>query len=315
MRFIACAGVLATGVLIGGSGVGIAFADTGDAAGAESETAAVTSNSDDSNSESAGTDASNRDPPTSTVGNGREGIGVLASEEEKNNNDLPIATTKFQGSLTIPILRIPRSDELPASGLPNPGLFYTTVVIPVPTLGEVLAAMQPQPEPTPAPGPAFRTQEEAPPVADSGGGGVDPLAVGVAAEPPVVKAPLVIAPLPIPRPPAQPRVVPVGAAAGVTPAPVVADVVVAGARTPLIRGSLQPTVEPAARQLTPMNGQATRLGYPRALRNPTAGELALIALPGVAGLLMATVSGGFIGYRQANSARLLRAQAAARFLR
>jgi hypothetical protein len=216
----------------------------------------------------------------------------------------------------IPILRIPRQDELPASGLPNPSLFYTTVVIPVPTLAELLTAMQSQPQPTPAPGPAFRTQEEAPPVADSsGGGGIDPLSVGVAAEPPVLQARLVIAPLPIPRPPAPPPVVPLGGAAGAPPAPVVVDVAVAGARTPVIRGSLQPTVQPEATSLTPMSGQTVRLGYPRYLRNPTTGELAVLALPGVTGLLVLTMSGGFIGYRQANSARLIRSQSAARFLR
>ena len=73
--------------------------------------------------------------------------------------------------MTIPILRVPTPAELAASGVPDPSLFDTTVVIPVPTLGELLAAMQPQPQPTPASGPAFRTQEEAPPVVDSGGGG------------------------------------------------------------------------------------------------------------------------------------------------
>jgi hypothetical protein len=64
-----------------------------------------------------------------------------------------------------------------------------------------------------------------------------------------------------------------------------------------------------------MSGQATRLGYPRYLRNPTVGELAAVALPGAAGLLFFTFSGGFIGYRQANSARFIRAQGAERFLR
>lgn len=120
-----------------------------------------------------------------------------------------------------------------------PGLFYTTLVIPVPTLGELRAAMQPQP-PTPAPRPTFKTQEEAPPVADSGGGGVDPLSVGVAAEPPVLQAPLVIAPLPIPIPGGPLPVAPHGTAAGAGPAQVVADVA-AGARAPAIRGSVQPT--------------------------------------------------------------------------
>lgn len=313
VRLIACAGMLATGLLMSGAGVGIALADTGDGADSGPETAAVASKSDDNNSDSQAGGASNPDPPSSTVGNGREDVGVQSREEEKKNNDPPAATKKFSGSVIIPILRIPRQDELPASGLPNPALFYTTVVVPVPTLADLLTAMQPQP--TPAPGPSFKTREEAPPVVDSGGGGggIDPLSVGAAAEPPVLQAPLVIAPLPIPLPPAP--VAPLGAAAGAAPAPVVADVAVAGARAPVIRGSLPPPAEPAAAPLTPMSGQAARLGYQRYLRDPTAGELAVLALPGVAGLLVLTVSGGFVGYRQANSARMIRAHSAARFLR
>jgi hypothetical protein len=198
---------------------------------------------------------------------------------------------------------------LPASGLPNPCLFYTTLV----TLADVFAAMQPQPAPSPAPRPAFRTQEEGPPVADSGGGGVDAVSTGVAAEPPVLQAPLVIAPLPIPLPPAVAPVAPLGASTGPAPAPV--DAVAVGANAPVIRGALPPTVEQPAGTLTPMSGQATRLGYSRYLRSPTAGELAAVALPGVAGLLFLTFSGGCIGYRQANSVRFLRAQDAERFLR
>jgi hypothetical protein len=38
-------------------------------------------------------------------------------------------------------------------------------------------------------------------------------------------------------------------------------------------------------------------------------------LPGATGLLILTFSGGFIGYRQANSVRFIRAQSAERFLR
>jgi hypothetical protein len=296
MRLFVCAGVLSTGLLMGG---GIAFADTGDAAGDAPDAAAVTSKSDDNDSETGGAGASNPEPPSSTIGNGRQDVDVKTTEDDKKNNGLPSPTKKF---------------EPPRSGLPNPCLFYTTLVIPLSTLGKLLAGMQPQP-PTPVPGPTFKTQEEAPPVADSGGGGVDPLSVGVAAEPPVLQAPLVIAPLPIPIS-APPRpVAPVGAPAGATPAPVpvaAVDVAAAGASAPLIRGSLQ---EPASTSLTLTGGQATRLGYPRSLREPTAGELALLALPGLAGLLVLTLSGGFIGYRQANSEHAFRAQSAARFLR
>jgi hypothetical protein len=314
MRSIACAGLLATGLLMGGAGAGIAVADTGDSAGGGPEGASVTSKVD-SGSDGA-SEATKPDPPTSTVGSGRDDVDVQPADEDEKSNGSPVGTTKFKGSITIPILRIPRKDELPASGLPDPRLFYTTVVIPVPTLAEFFAAMQPQPEPAPQPGPAFRTQEEGPPVADSGGGGVDPLSTGVAAEPPVLRAPMVIAPLPIPLPPAVEPVLPLGASAGGGPAPVVvADTVAVGARAPIIRGSLPPAVEPPARSLTPMSGQATRLGYPRSLRNPTAGELAAIALPGATGLLFLTFSGGVIGYRQANSLRFIRTQGAERFLR
>ena len=133
---------------------------------------------------------------------------------------------------------------------------------------------------------------------------VDPPSTGVAAELPVLPAPLVIAPLPIPLPAAP--VAPLGASAAAPPAPqvVVAETVAVGASAPMIRGSLPATVEPPAGSLTPMSGQATRLGYPRFLRSPTAGELAAIALPGATGLLFLTFSGGFIGYRQANSVRV-----------
>ncbi|WP_156752115.1 hypothetical protein [Mycobacterium sp. ACS1612] len=217
--------------------------------------------------------------------------------------------------MVIPYFRIPRQKELPPSRLPDPSLFYETIVIPVPTLGDLLAALQP-PRPAPVPGPSLKVQaKEAPPVVDSiggGNGGVDPLAAAYSAEPPVLQAPLVIAPLPIPLSAPPPPV----AAAGVPSAPVAA----AGAPVPAIRGSLPPPPEPVANAVTPMSGHTvtprpTRLGYPRELRSPTPAEVAMLALPGVAGLLLLTVSGGVIGYRQANSARLLRAQPAARFLR
>jgi hypothetical protein len=59
----------------------------------------------------------------------------------------------------------------------------------------------------------------------------------------------------------------------------------------------------------------TPVGYPRYLRNPTVGELAAVALPGVGGLMFLTLGGGFIGYRQANSVRFIRTDGGERFLR
>jgi hypothetical protein len=83
----------------------------------------------------------------------------------------------------------------------------------------------------------------------------------------------------------------------------------------MIRGSLTTNAEPPARTMTPMTGEPTQLGYPRYLRSPTPGELALAALPGAAGLVVLTFSGGLIGYRQANATRIIRTHSAERFLR
>src|SRR5689334_15733473 len=77
MRLFACAGVLSTGLLMSG---GIAFADTGDAAGSAPDAAAVTSKSDDNNSGSGAAGSSNPEPPGSTVGNGRDGVDVKTGE-------------------------------------------------------------------------------------------------------------------------------------------------------------------------------------------------------------------------------------------
>jgi hypothetical protein len=88
----------------------------------------------------------------------------------------------------------------------------------------------------------------------------------------------------------------------------------AGANAPMIRGSLSPRADSSPNTLTPMSGQATRVGYPRSLQNPTIGQLAVVALPGVGGLMFLTFSGSVIGYRQANSTRYLRTAGAERFL-
>jgi hypothetical protein len=118
MRLIACAGLLATGLLMGCAGTGIAIADTGDSAVGGTEGASVTSKID-GGSDSA-SDAPKPDPPTSTVGSGRDDVGVKSADEEnkdedKKKDDFPAGSNKFKGSFTVPIQRIPRKDELPAS--------------------------------------------------------------------------------------------------------------------------------------------------------------------------------------------------------
>ena len=80
-------------------------------------------------------DATQGRPPTSTVGSGRDDVDVKSSDEDNQNDGIPTGTRKFESALTTRILRIPRKDELPKSGLPDP-LFHTTVEIQVPTLAE-----------------------------------------------------------------------------------------------------------------------------------------------------------------------------------
>jgi hypothetical protein len=310
MRLIACAGALAGALLLGGAGAGISMAGPGESADAGSDGVSASADIDDSSDgvRSAGSDAEpDNDRPTSTVGNGREDTDQKPSGGEGTNKP---------HSLSISVFRMPVPEEF-AGGWPNPSVFFSTVEVPVPSIDGFLTALsQPKPEPTPSP--SFRTQEEAPVVdamGSGGDGGVDPVAAG-RGEPPVFEVPLVVAPpMPIPAVAA-----PAGPLAASTPSggpsPAVgAQTTAAGARAPSIRGSLAPTGESASgKSLTPMGGQATRVGYPRSLRNPTVGELAAVALPGLAGLMLFTFSGGVIGYRQANSIRFLRTASADRFL-
>lgn len=204
---------------------------------------------------------------------------------------------------------------------------FTTVVISVPT-GSILRAYgQPQPRPEPTPSPSFRTSEvptEMPDVEaidSSGQGGSD----YVPADLRPVRAPLVIAPPPVAplRPVAPPAAPPVIPSVPVAPPQAggrsgsqlhVPGSVVAGA-PPGVRGPAPESVPPPAAGARPVEIPATRLGYQQYLRTAKLGDMAVVALPGVTGLMFLTFGGGFIGYRQANSVRFLRTQGAERFLR
>lgn len=251
----------------------------------------------------------------------RGGDGGVREEPAPKPAPRPTAVPSFEHSITIPWLRLPAAGEIPAGTWPTASTFDTTVAIPVPTLEEFLRALRVVPAPAPAPGPAFRTQQEAPPVADAttgtstggvgGGGGGG----GAMADPVVVRAPLVS----VPRATTvagRPTKTSPGAGAGAAVPPGVTQPGVAGVRTPVIRGSVAPTPGATAPlPATPAGGQSPRVGaYSRGMTSPTLAEIAAVALPGVAGLLFLTFSGGMIGYRQANSGRFVRTAGAERFL-
>jgi hypothetical protein len=204
---------------------------------------------------------------------------------------------------------------------------FTTVVISVPTGSIVRAYGQPQPQPEPTPSPSFRTSEvpaEVPnvEVIDSSGEGGSDYAQAGDLQP--VRAPLVIAPPPVapPRPvvpPGAPPVIPPVAvappAAGGRPGSQVQvpNSIVAGS-PPRMRGPAPTLAPPPATAAVPVEVPATRLGYQQYLRTAKVTDMAVVALPGVVGLVLMTVSGTVIGHRQARAGHMLRHNGTARFM-
>jgi hypothetical protein len=227
-------------------------------------------------------------------------------------------------SVPIPPPPVPGYQEMQLTlDLSDPFKAYTSVGETLKTVNSLLTDAYaqydpfkpPAPTPEPQPSPTFRILEEEPSVVDAGGtGGADgaaPLSSGSSGLP-VMQAPLVVpqvrfeAPRPITGsiPAEQPQVPGAGSAA---------------ARAPEVRGSGPQTGStPTEQLLTSGSVSATsnpplREGYPRYLRSARINQVATVALPGLAGLIAITASGSVIGYRQANSGRYLRSDAA-RFL-
>jgi hypothetical protein len=185
---------------------------------------------------------------------------------------------------------------------------------------QVLSQPTPEPEPEVVPGPAFRgPAPEAPapePVLDASGGvagGSDYQGTGFGGAP-VLSAPVVAAPVAPPATARFPSFPPAG-----TSSPGVGTAAARG--TSGVEGPTAGGVRTAGpRQQAPvgtvkaMSGQAPRQGYTDYLRRPALPQLAGAALPGVAGILLMTVGGGVIGYRQASAGRMIRAGGASRYL-
>jgi hypothetical protein len=126
-----------------------------------------------------------------------------------------------------------------------------------------------------------------------------PLGVGLAPVP--VGLPMVIL-----APP------PVDIAARTVPEP--ASVPQAGVRAPAqVAEKVQERVPegPMGRKALP---ESFRAGYPEYLRSARMGEVAGVAAPGIAGILILTAAGGLVGYRQAKAGLAVRAAGTARFL-
>jgi hypothetical protein len=188
----------------------------------------------------------------------------------------------------------------------------------------VMLALVPTPEPQPEPqmkvfekenvaeAPAIDVSGEPSPVVSPSGSGMQDLSV--------VRMPMVVPAaaafrLAPPRPFSEaspPAATPQGlVGGGAVPAARGSDVLVGGAAVPqAVRASEVRTgsrgAETPLENVTSSNANSSlRQGVPQSLRNARMIELTSVALPGLAGLLAITVSGGVIGFRQASSVRYL----------
>lgn len=217
----------------------------------------------------------------------------------------------FTPEFSVPLPTLPGTEGLRLSiDLTDPYATYSTVQQTVNTFNSLLSdAYAPyNPFPPPRPEPSFRITEEEPVLDADGVGGSDPFSAGL----PVLQAPMVVPPMAAPRGFPEPF-------RGGGARPEVIGGGTAGVQTPGIRGSVTPNgsvrAEPLPSGTAPPTGSpALRQGYPQYLRSAPIGQIAAVALPGLAGLLAITASGGVVGYRQANSGRYLRGDAV-RFLR
>jgi hypothetical protein len=222
--------------------------------------------------------------------------------------------------ISIPLPTFPgTSDRQFSINLSDPESAFSSVQDTFASLNALVAeAYAPfNPFPPPPPDPTLRIMEEEP-VIDSSGGAIASGALRPMSEAmpdlPVMQVPMMAPAVRLgpPRPVAE--TMPAG-----TPSQVLgvgsAGVRASAGSGSVTQGSVQTSTSAGTvGNTTPMsNTAAYRQGFPQYLRTARMGELAIVALPGIAGLLAITVSGGVIGYRQADSGRHLRT-GAARFM-
>jgi hypothetical protein len=272
-------------------------------------------------------------PPTSTVKttepkqdpDAEPVIETEVPETEVPEPEVPLkknpgssAEVRLPGAapFSIPVPTVPgTSDRQWTFNLTDPQSAYSSVEDTFANLNSLWAeAYAPfNPFPPPPPKPTLKIMEEEPVIDAAGSGagagnGFEPTAEGMA-DLPVLQAPAAFPAVRMGPPRPLSEALPAGTASQVLGVGT-AGVPAAPGRGPVTQGSVQ-SGEAAPRATTSPLGNdiAYRQGFPQYLRTARIGELATVALPGIAGLLGITASGGVIGYRQANSGRRLRMEA------
>jgi hypothetical protein len=325
MRHVGAGCLLAVGVWVTVStGIAMAQPGSGQQSGGDGTTTSSATGS-------AGGKQSTGFGPRRTAGSGRAGTTNPTSSVDSLGDST--AETRDPGwllvRLRVSLRQIPSLWFLPGMGRDTVGAtgYMQSWQQTVDRFADVIVPRPPGPQP----GPQIRTQiiqEE--PVVDttSGGGSVYPLPEpGNLPVPSVLQAPIVLTPAvpvrviapPVAAAPA-PRVLPVpvalppGTNLPWVPPRALAEPP-AGAPTPKIGNAVPPAHEPVPGVGTSMNSQASfRVGYADYLRTAGVPQLVAMALPGIAGILLLTASGGFIGYRQAKAGSTVRTTSIERFL-
>ncbi|GAB3222317.1 hypothetical protein [Mycolicibacterium hippocampi] len=344
-RMAAAACLLASGLLTGGVGAASAFADPGQSTGD-----GTSSRKSDPAGRSTDTSSGTRRHDTATPGNGsgpvREKRADGADRPDRPDRDLP--DREDREDRESPVGEEGQTDE-PANEL-DPEVPADDALDVVARDGQQAADRKlwppccenPEQEgdcPPWWPRPDPDTDE--PPTSESGSGGrpeVD-LPAGLPFTPPRAVTPEFSPPVGDPIDPDVVDVVPVGglAASGTPGSPVSMPVLVpapsgagprsgpgtGGAGSPLSNGPRQGTAEPLpARQPPPatagsnvaVGASSYRVGYGEYLRAAGLSQIAVLAVPGLAGILVLTGAGGLLGYRQAKAGHAVRTSGIARYM-
>lgn len=311
---------MATGLLAGGAGVPAALADTGSAAGNEdaADRRPEKVPRSDRPRDGAETAEPSGDKPTEKPGEPEDKPG-----EEPDDGDAEPGEVKIPGGR--PVGEDDGDGEVVSEEAPPPCCTDGT---------DDCGPGWPWPWPWPWPGPddpgdlptsdgdyGENRPETVPPIRPMPpmGGPESPdvldVVPGIGAGPDDgTRAPISV-PIIITGPPVGVAPVP-GPAVGAGPAP-------GGAGPPAApRQGVRSQAPPAPRPPVPvppgnsvaMPGQAHRAGYAESLRTAGLPQLAALALPGLAGILVLTGAGGLLGYRQARAGQRLRPSGIARFI-
>jgi hypothetical protein len=293
VRVAASACLVASGLLIGGTGGAIALADP----------AHHHEKSDDRKAGDQKGDSDSRQRPNTRAGNDRSVNEATDTSDEGSTETKPTETkpTETKPTETKPTQTTPCPEPSPGQGPP-----------PLPQTGgggggggggfaQIPRFKQPSVPDMQLPGELQPAQPGVPGVLDAAAG----VAAGVPAGPaaPIALPVIVAPPIGLGGGGGGPR------AAGAPPAPPSAGLKELIAEPPA--GRIAP---PNAGGLTSGPASSYRIGYTEYLRSAGLPQVAALAVPGLAGLLVLTGAGGMVGYRQARAGHTVRA-GTARFFR